>query len=133
MCCRYSTGSFAVKQTAKDENDNDNKKDQSDSDSDRETTEPTSPTSPLYNITLSPLSSEVLANTSSPFQLTGNQLPLNPPGVTQVSCASEELKNMHDLGFLVTIRNQTALIDMLRSKYTVSSLPTIKFIKTRGH
>jgi len=48
------------------------------------------PTSPFYNLTLSPLSPEVLENTSG--GLTGNQLPLNPPGVTPVSCRASTIR-----------------------------------------
>ena len=67
-----------IRETAIDAKDNENANNKP------EDTEPRSPTSPFYNLTLSPLSPEVLANTSG--GLAGNQLPLNPPGVTPVSC-----------------------------------------------
>jgi len=79
---RYSTAIAADAAKQKTRKGDDEKSSDSDSDNDRE---PAEPTSPIYNITLSPLSPEMLENRGGP-ELPGNQLPLNPPGVTQVSC-----------------------------------------------
>ena len=75
--CRYSNaGGPVIRETAIDGKLDANEADE---------TETRPPTSPLYSLGLSPLSPEVLANTSaSDGGLAGNQLPLNPPGVTPV-------------------------------------------------
>ena len=78
--CRYynaETGGPKMRETAIDAR-------LADGGDDNNAAEVQAPTSPLYSLNLSPLSPEVLANTRRDDGLAGNQLPLNPPGVTPV-------------------------------------------------
>jgi len=75
-----------VSPRAKDGNNNegrDNEIEPAEPSDSRNPSSPKTPTSPMYNITLAPLSPEVLANTGSSLQAPGIA-----PGITLVSVCS---------------------------------------------